>query len=142
MEWEGRWWYSKQKAVNCWSTMCVILAEQVKQVWGEEVRVSDGASVTQVLNELQGGSHTVPWSRQTFPTPLWSGGRGFGVSLWRWRKEEEEEMKGKLHTQHCTTNTLCQYLALFRLGVVGTFPPSWSTWRFNSVITSSADKES
>ena len=43
--------------------MCAILAEQVKQVWGEEVRVSDGASVTHVLNELQEGSHTVPWSR-------------------------------------------------------------------------------
>ena len=89
MEREGRWWYSKQKAVNCWSTMCVILAEQVKQVWGEEVRVSDGASMTQVLNELQEGSHTVPWSRQTILTPLWSGGRGFGVPLWGgWRGEE------------------------------------------------------
>ena len=98
MEREGRWWYSKQKAVNCWSTMCVILAEQVKQVWGEEVRVSDGASVTQVLNELQEGSYTAPWSRQTFPTPLWSGGRGFGVPLWGgWRGGEEgggEEEKG------------------------------------------------
>ena len=133
----------KIHSCDCGSTMCAILAEQVKQVWGEKVRVSDGASVTQVLNELQEGSHTAPLLRQTsFTFLLWSGGRGFGVSLWGWRKEEEEEMKGKLHTQHCTTNTLCQYLALFQLGVVGTFPPSWSTWRFNSVITSSADKES
>ena len=133
----------KIHSCDCGSTMGAILAEQVKQVWGEKVRVSDGASVTQVLNELQEGSHTAPLLRQTsFTFLLWSGGRGFGVSLWGWRKEEEEEMKGKLHTQHCTTSTLCQYLALFRLGVVGTFPPSWSTWRFNSVITSSADKES
>ena len=96
----------KIHSCDCGSTMGAILAEQVKQVWGEKVRVSDGASVTQVLNELQEGSHTAPLSRQTFFTFLWSGGRGFGVPLWGWRKEEEGKMKGKLHTQHYTTSAL------------------------------------
>ena len=90
--------------------MGAILAEQVKQVWGEKVRVSDGASVTQVLNELQESSHTAPLSRQTFFTVLWSGGRGFGVPLWGWRSKgrrgkDEGKDEGKaphttLHHKH------------------------------------------